>query len=65
MAAAVTEPQVICDRHGPMRFRFAELWWTCAGFDGEGCDEWPVVRDETIYEFGDSIPGLTVRLRVP
>ena len=48
-----------------MRFRFAELWWTCAGFDGEGCDEWPVVRDETIYEFGDSIPGLTVRLRVP
>jgi|HubBroStandDraft_2_1064218.scaffolds.fasta_scaffold11006_7 hypothetical protein len=37
---------VRCDQHGPMRYQMARDWWTCAGFDGEGC---PVmVRAETI-----------------
>lgn len=38
---------VTCLTHGPMRYRFAEKWHECAGFDGEGCDA-PVVRDEDL-----------------
>lgn len=33
-----------CPVHGQMREEFAMDRWTCAGFDGEGCDH--VVRNE-------------------
>lgn len=33
-----------CPVHGQMREDFARDTWTCAGFDGEGCDH--VVRNE-------------------
>lgn len=27
---------VICDMHGPMKYREPTAWWECLGFDGEG-----------------------------
>ncbi len=27
---------VVCDLHGPMRWREGPGWWECLGFDGEG-----------------------------
>lgn len=33
-----------CPVHGQMREDFAADSWTCAGFDGEGCDH--VIRNE-------------------
>jgi hypothetical protein len=35
----------------------ARCWWTCAGFDGEGCESW--ITDEDIAR-GISEPGITV-----
>lgn len=31
---------VTCRRHGPMRFQAHLYRWTCAGFDGEGCENY-------------------------
>lgn len=37
-------PEQACPVHGQMREDFARDSWTCAGWDGEGCDH--VVRNE-------------------
>ena len=39
MAAALIPDglEPACVVHGPMKFRFAGYWWTCPGWDGEGC----------------------------
>lgn len=36
-AAEPCAAAVRCGTHGPMNFDFARKWWTCQGFDGEGC----------------------------
>lgn len=28
---------VRCDQHGRMQYQPEPMWWTCPGFDGEGC----------------------------
>jgi hypothetical protein len=40
-------PASVCPVHGRMRQNFAMDQWTCAGFDGEGCDQ--VVTNEELF----------------
>lgn len=42
------EPQ--CPVHGQMHQDFAKDWWTCAGYDGEGCG-YQVTAEEWLAEF--------------
>jgi hypothetical protein len=52
---------VICLTHGPMQRDDPRAWWTCAGFDGEGCDT--VARDEDIARTRGLVPGVAVGTR--
>jgi hypothetical protein len=45
---------VRCDQHGRMKYGAARSWWTCPGFDGEGCPV--IVRMATIT--GGAASGL-------
>jgi hypothetical protein len=33
----IWEIDIQCGIHGPMKYRAPQDWWTCVGFDGEGC----------------------------
>lgn len=44
-----------CDTHGPMQYRPMCAWWTCAGWDGEGCPT--TVWRETIVTGAQSGPS--------
>jgi hypothetical protein len=41
--------KVKCVEHGTMQFSFAADWWTCAGFDGEGCTA-KLTMEEAVLE---------------
>jgi hypothetical protein len=41
---------VTCGKHGQMQRDDARMWWTCAGFDGEGCPS--RITDEEIRRQG-------------
>ena len=54
----MTDVTVACDTHGLMQYRAGPRWWTCQGFDGEGCGV-QIVYEEDVAG-ADSIPGVTV-----
>ena len=51
---------VLCDAHGPMLWRDALGWWTCAGFDGEGCGVQIVYEEDVRLGPEAGISGVTV-----
>lgn len=42
---------VVCQVHGPMKYRYMLMRWECVGFDGEDCDA-PNVSDEQLARAG-------------
>ena len=50
---------VTCTIHGPMHYRPGCAWWTCEGFDGEGCAT-QIVFDEDLRLDMSDVPRVVV-----
>jgi hypothetical protein len=56
---------VVCDVHGPMKWREPVGWWECLGFDGEGPRECGVMITyeedvRAVLRSGSGFPGVTI-----
>src|SRR5579859_5021422 len=58
------QPEPRCPVHGQMRLDFARDTWTCAGWDGEGCDHAVRSEDLELLRIGIAVP-VRIRLEVP
>lgn len=45
------QPEPRCPTHGQMHYQKSHDWWTCPGYDGEGC-EYRVTSEETWTPLG-------------
>jgi hypothetical protein len=60
-AAQVKVTRVYCNQHGQMEFNWAELWWECRGWAGEGCLTAMIVTAEQVVR-GDPLPGARIAM---